>query len=105
MKPLPDFRTRPIDEVRSLLQRVFSHDPTGQQTHFVEVLPYADGHYRAVFSLEYFTLAAQHTAPSKSQWNNLKKRLKRHAPQAFIYKDYGTLPGEHGYLDFGFFAH
>jgi hypothetical protein len=105
MKALPDFRARPIEEVRSLLERVFSHESTGQQTHFLEVILYPDDHYRAVFSLKYFTLADSTGSPSKSQWNNLKKRLKRHAPPVFVYKETGILSEGRGYLDFGFFAH
>jgi hypothetical protein len=45
------------------------------------------------------------TEPSKSQWNGLKKRLKRMDQQVFIFKVHGhQRAGDQNYcyLDFGF---
>lgn len=106
-KPLPAFKPLPQEQVESLLRRVLSHDAKGEITHLREVHAYDDGHYRVVFSPAYFTLAPGQTEPSKSQWNGLKKKLKRHDPRIFIFKDHGLVPfGQErcGFLDLGFFA-
>ena len=73
---------------------------------------YADGHFRAIFSIRYFQLPEGQEAPSKSQWNTLKKRLKRRDRRIFVFRAYGEIDcrqvkrrrkGETClYLDFGF---
>lgn len=106
-KNLPDFKTLPQEQVESLLRRVLSHDSKGEVTHLREVHAYEDGHYRAVFNPAYFTLSPGQTEPTKSQWNGLKKKLKRHDPRVFIFKDHGMVPygaERFCFLDIGFFA-
>jgi hypothetical protein len=72
------------------------------------LVEYPDGHYRALFDPALFVLPAGQSAPSKSQWNNLKKRMKRHEPLVFVFKEHGEATGGDGsqcyYVDFGFFA-
>ncbi len=107
MKTLPDFKPLPREYVESLLRRVLAHDAKGEMTHLRELHAYEDGHYRVIFSPAYFTLTTDQTEPSKSQWNGLKKKLKRHEPRIFIFKDHGMVPygaERCGFLDFGFFA-
>ena len=103
MKTLPDFKTRRIDEVESFAMQVFTHPDEPEHSHFQRLETFADGHYRAIFSPAYFRRAAD---PTKSQWNNLKKKLKRHDKQVFVFKECGLIAEENtGYIDFGFFAH
>jgi len=101
---LPAFIRRDRDDVfelmRGLLTNPFQQPPT---SHLKAVIPYDDGHFRVLFDPAYFILAAGADAPSKSQWNTLKKRLKRHEPTLFIFKQHGT-QGAALYLDIGFVA-
>ena len=105
MKDLPRFKAHKYADVVQLMKAVFTHQNEPEHTYFVQLITEEDGHYRAVFRLSYFSTQT----PSKSQWNSLKKKLKRHHPAIFVFKDYGTLPCQGdadtcGYLDFGFFA-
>lgn len=105
MSDLPDFQSRPRDQVYTFISRILTL-PGGNQTHLHELMGYGDGHYRAVFSPSYFVLPEGQTQPSKSQWSSLKKRIKRHDSRAFIFKEHGEMPvnGQRFcYIDFGFF--
>lgn len=101
-KPLPEFRKRQRQRAEKLLTTALSH---GERHYLRELIEYEDGHYRAIFDPAYFTAAEGRAAPSKSQWNTLKKRLKRHDEQLFIFKEHGETADGSFYLDFGFFAH
>jgi Uma2 family endonuclease len=97
MRELPEFDNRPPSYATNYIQTVLA----GQLKQLVS---YDDGHFRAYFNPDYFTGAD----PSKSQWNTLKKRMKRINPQVFVFKNHGESTGEEGerllYVDFGFFA-
>jgi hypothetical protein len=70
-----------------------------------------DGRCRVIFKKSFFSLQEGETAPTKSQWSTLKKKLKRHNPGVFIFKETGEIPcvdiGEETcyYIDFGFYRH
>jgi hypothetical protein len=107
LKELPDFQRRQQDEVAAFLKQAFTHPNQPEKSYFRKLIGFDDGHFRAVFSLDY--LGSVET-PSKSQWNSLKKKLKRHGKRIFIFKEHGLLscdtPDEHcGYIEFGYFAH
>ena len=78
----------------------------------IELIEYDDHHYRAVFRRSYFELINSADLPSKSQWNTLKKKLKRRNRRVFVFRDYGSVAcSEYAavgpeqvclYLDFGF---
>ena len=86
---------------------------TGPQgVSLVRLIERRDHHFRAVFKRSYFQLNEGAAAPSKSQWNTLKKRLKRRNRLVFIFREYGACDCDGGardrsegacfYLDFGF---
>ena len=108
MKDLPKFKARNKLAVESLVGDVLVNKQLGPETCLRELIAYQDGHYRAIFDLGYFQLAEGQSAPSKSQWGSLKKRLKRHDLRLFVFKECGTLAAQagtpRGYVDFGFFA-
>jgi hypothetical protein len=105
MKDLPEFKTQHREFVIDFLRQVFTH-PNQEESHFVRLVEHKDGHYSAVFSLSYFASAE---TPTKSQWNSLKKKLKRHDKRIFVFKEHSVIdcdaPAGCGSLDFGFFAH
>jgi hypothetical protein len=108
MSDLPEFRARPRQQVESFARVVFNNEPGRNTTHLFQLIDYPDGHYRAIFKPSYFILPEGQTVPSKSQWSSLKKKMKRHDHQVFVFKAYGEVPcGQERcyYLDFGFFAH
>lgn len=90
------------------MTRVLMLDPASSRSYLRELVEYPDGHYRALFEAAYFVLPGGQSAPSKSQWNNLKKRMKRHEPLVFVFKEHGEVADKDGrqccYVDFGFFA-
>lgn len=110
MKDLPAFTQRPLERVQRFAELVLTNEyQTPPQAHLRQLIAYPDGHYRAVFEHGYFILVEGQTEPSKSQWNSLKKKFKRHEPLAFIFKEHGeTTCGEAEarclYIDFGFLA-
>ncbi len=98
---LPAFRHVPPEYARAIAEAALTH-PGTEATSLHDLIGYEDGHYRAVFALDYFG----EDAPSKSQWNNLKKRFKRHHPGVFVFKETGITQQDeatYGYLEFGFF--
>ena len=74
----------------------------------LELIEYDDGHFRVVFAASYFQVQAGQAGPSKSQWNTLKKKLKRRDRTIFIFRDHGAVDAFAAdsavryYLDFGF---
>lgn len=120
MKNLPQFHPQRREDVLAFLNAIFIHPGETTASSAVQrLLAYPDGHYRVIFRRSYFILPAGQTEPSKSQWNTLKKKMKRHHPRVFIFKEHGgTCCGAADnaddaaapdancyYLDFGFFAH
>lgn len=107
MKELPNFKPRRYEQVKSLMNHIFINERVSEESHLVELVEYDDGHYRAVFHPAYFVLADGATEPSKSQWNTLKKHVKRYDEKLFIFKEYGKVACGNAicyYLDFGFFT-
>ncbi|MCB9457839.1 MAG: hypothetical protein H6671_17790 [Anaerolineaceae bacterium] len=107
MKDLPEFKHRSRETVLTFISAMLTNERISKQTHLKALNSYPDGHYRAIFDPAYFALPPDQTQPSKSQWNTLKKRLKRHEPTIFIFKEHGEIEqeGRCFYVDFGFFAH
>ena len=107
MKDLPAFKARPRDQVMTLVHRVLMLDSHSDHSYLHELVAHDDGHYRVLFDPAYFVLQPERDEPSKSQWSNLKKKFKRHDPNVFVFKEYGTqmVNGKaYAFLDFGFFA-
>lgn len=110
MKSLPKFRSVPYERVHEFISRALTNERQAPTTRLVDLLVYEDKHYRAIFRPDYFALADDQQAPTKSQWNTLKKHLKRIDDDLFIFKEHGEVPcgptgGRCYYIDFGFFAH
>ena len=106
MKDLPEFKAHKHEEVVMFITQVLTHPNKPEETYFRRLVEYEDGHYGAEFSLSYF---ASTDIPTKSQWNSLKKKLKRHDKKAFVFKDYSIVPCADsvscGFVEFGFYAH
>jgi hypothetical protein len=105
VKELPKFQRRQFDEVHKFIAQLLTNPNYSIHTCLVELQTFDDGHFRALFKPEYFVLEAEQHSPTKSQWNTFKKRLKRHNPAIFVFKEHGAI--EHQgqqcyYVDFGF---
>jgi hypothetical protein len=103
---LPRLHQRPYDAVHGFIAEVLTGHKR-DQTSLRQLEVHADGRYRAFFTPDYFVLAAGASEPSKSQWNGLKKKLKRHHPGVFIFKEHGMASCQGAlccWVDFGFFA-
>ena len=106
---LPHFRKVKRSYAASMIHSALS-GPGGSA--LLQLIDFDDHHFRAVFHLRYFQLAPGKDMPSKSQWNTLKKRLKRRDRSIFVFRQYGkadcpssakALPaGVCLYIDFGF---
>lgn len=106
---LPHFRKVKRRYAASIIHSALS-GPQGSA--LTQLLEFDDHHFRAVFNSSYFQLADGKTMPSKSQWNSLKKRLKRRDRTIFIFRKYGQIDGDALgktlsettclYIDFGF---
>jgi len=106
---LPQFRKVKRSYAASLIHQALS-GPRGAA--LLQLIEFEDNHFRAVFDISYFQLADGNILPSKSQWNSLKKRLKRRDRSIFIFREYGRIDceaqGKHLaaniclYIDFGF---
>lgn len=98
MQGLPQFRRVTEDYATQFAERVFGEAFNGLHSQ--------PGHYyRALFNESYFTIQPGNDKPSKSQWNTLKKRMKRMNPSVFILREYGDITHEGEamvYIDFGF---
>jgi hypothetical protein len=104
---LPRFAKRRPDIVENWMRMALTNPRTANTSALRALIPHEDGHFRAIFSPAYFALAEGATEPTKSQWNTLKKHLKRIEPRLFIFKEHGAVEYEGElclYLDFGFFA-
>jgi hypothetical protein len=108
MKALPKFRTHRLEYVETFMRDMLTSH-VSPQSHLRRVIAYDDGHYRALFDPAFFTLAEGAAEPTRSQWNSLKKKIKRHDPHVFIFKEHGSVTGVEGiegpvyFLDFGYF--
>lgn len=106
---LPEFRKVKRRYAASIIHSALS-GPQGSA--LLQLLEFDDHHFRAVFDASCFQLAEGKTMPSKSQWNSLKKRLKRRDRTIFIFRQYGPIDcNDKGktrpaticlYIDFGF---
>ena len=104
MQDLPEFKLRKFAGVMHYARRVFG---VGDQSNLIDLIAYDDGHYRALFAPAYFVIQPGRSEPSKSQWNTLKKHMKRLDKQVFIFREHGQIQSKQGpcyYIDFGFFA-
>ncbi len=101
MSDLPQFKRLSVEKAQSYIQDVLGH---GDETPFLHLHAFDDGHFRVIFAPRYFVLADDATAPTKSQWNTLKKRMKRVDKHVFVFKEHGQTPDGNLYLDFGFFT-
>lgn len=109
MNDLPQFRKVKRSYAASIVHGALS-GPRGAA--LLQLVEFNDHHFRAVFDLKHFQLAEGNSLPSKSQWNSLKKRLKRRDRSIFIFREYGQIDcAGHGkrlaataclYIDFGF---
>ncbi len=104
MRDLPPFKRRNRAEVAAFVAPLLIGEQNTGVSAMIDLLEYEDGHYRVLFKPSYFVLKEGQTAPTKSQWNNLKKKLKRHEATVFVFKAYGNVGAEEPqyYLDFGF---
>ena len=108
---LPQFRRVKRAYAASIVHSVLS-GPRGSA--LLKLTEFEDGHFRAIFAASYFQLAEGNEAPSKSQWNTLKKKLKRRNRSIFAFRDHGEIDCgniDDGlrssiclFLDFGFLA-
>lgn len=114
MSDIPEFRRRRYDHVHSFASRAFLNPRQASTSRLVQLIPYDDNHFRAIFRKDYFVLAEGQTEPTRSQWNTLKKHMKRMDQDVFIFKKHGEVPcgpnvREPGatcyYVDFGFFKY
>ena len=106
MKELPRFTKQSSERVKHFAIQVFTHPSDPEKSYFQELHEHEDKHFSVVFSLNYFENA---TIPTKSQWNSLKKKLKRHDKRLFIFKEHLIVKcdgGEDlqrcGQIEFGF---
>lgn len=102
---LPDFR--PVK--RSYAARLFHGALSNERgSALLELLAYDDRHFRVVFAASYFQIQPGQAGPSKSQWNTLKKKLKRRDRTIFVFREHGAVDTSatdstvRYYLDFGF---
>lgn len=98
MKRLPDLLTTHLDYATDYVETVFGDD-------LIAVQPRPDNVHRALFEQGYFTIQPGNDKPSRSQWNTLKKRMKRVNRGVFILREYGETPHQGDtvcYIDFGF---
>ncbi len=105
MHELPRFIRRDASHTEKFAAAALTNPAVNEATQFRHLIAYDDGHFRALFSPAYFVLQPGSSAPTKSQWNTLKKHLKRLDKQVFIFKEHGE--AEHNgercyYVDFGF---
>jgi len=97
LQNLPSLSKPPTPYVERYLQQIFAD-------HFVAVEEREDQLYRAIFTLNYFQRddAPSEASPTKSQWNTLKKRMKRVNHGVFTSREHGIQDEDTGYVVFGF---
>ena len=105
---LPAFAPRDYEKVLKLMTDILTPSHLDEST-LIQLTSFEDGHFRAIFNPSYFVLNDGQEIPSKSQWNTLKKKLKRHDKRIFVFKEHGTIKHQKNesqqyYVDFGFFV-
>ena len=107
---LPEFRKTKHEYAMKFINSVLM-GPGGAS--MVRLEAFEDYHFRAIFKLSYFQLGQEADMPSKSQWNTLKKKMKRRNHSVFVFREYGVITCEESkpesakngsclYIDFGF---
>ena len=103
---LPEFRKMKKAYVTKLINSILIG---AGGASLVRMNDYDDNHFRVIFKISYFQLTDGNDMPSKSQWNTLKKKMKRRDRSIFIFREYGSIECEGAsegntclYLDFGF---
>ncbi|TVR18933.1 MAG: hypothetical protein EA396_13095 [Anaerolineaceae bacterium] len=97
MSGLPEFKEVTVGYARNFIQTVLGN-------RLIRLEAMNGNAFRAVFSKEYFALGDDQTEVSKSQWNTMKKRMKRVNRDVFIFRRYGTASDGNLYVQFGFFV-
>lgn len=95
---LPSFRKTSFGFAESYARRVFG-------AALVDINVQAGGYFRAFFQQGYFTIQPGKDAPSKSQWNTLKKHMKRLNRNVLVLKQTGHIVQNNEpvyFVDFGF---
>lgn len=87
---LPEFRSVPRNQVMSYLNGIFNV-PGMSGSALLKLIEYDDHHFRAIFKSTFFALQPGAEAPTKSQWGTLKKKMKRHDRQVFVFKQTGEV--------------
>ena len=104
---LPEFRR----VKRAYAARVIHSALTNERgSALLELIESDDGRFRVVFAASYFQIQSGQAGPSKSQWNTLKKKLKRRDRTIFVFREHGVLDASAAgsarrycyYLDIGF---
>ena len=105
---LPEFRKTKYSYAMTYINGVLSG--TGGAS-LIRLEEFDDHHFRVIFDLNYFQLADGAEMPSKSQWNTLKKKMKRRNRSIFVFREYGAINCPENvknseqvclYIDFGF---
>jgi hypothetical protein len=106
VKELPKFTKQSSERVKHFAVQVFTHPSDPEKSYFQELREHEDKHFSVIFSLNYF---GNTTTPTKSQWNSLKKKFKRHDKLVFVFKEHfivkcGDGEGllECGQIEFGY---
>src|SRR4051794_40145354 len=104
MRDLPPFKRRKRDDVLAYISEILIKESRSEVSQLIDLIEYNDGHFRVVFNPAYFGLNEGQTEPTKSQWNSLKKKLKRRDSTVFVFKEHGKVGTKEKqyYLDFGF---
>jgi hypothetical protein len=98
---LPEFKKMKMPRVTTFIHGALAGN-------MVRLEEFDDHHFRVTFKASYFQLADGTDEPSKSQWNTLKKKIKRRDRSVFIFREYGQIACDDAgsepclYLDFGF---
>lgn len=110
MQDLPEFKPMKSSSVQTYVRTIFG-------ANMVDIVSYEDHHFRVIFKSTQFVLQEGASVPSRSQWSGLKKRMKRHNRNVFVFKESGEIECAElieietadnqtcYYIDFGFFAH
>lgn len=106
---LPVFRKVPRRYAARFINEALS-SPRGAS--LLDLIEFEDHHFRVIFRVDYFQLSVDASAPSKSQWSTLRKKLKRRNRSVFVFRESGQLECPQSvavdgqqiclYLDFGF---
>ena len=104
MRDLPPFKRRRRADVLAYISDIFINEKSAEVSQVTDLIEYEDGHYRVLFNPGYFVLNQDQAEPTKSQWNSLKKKMKRHEATVFVFKNHGEvgIQDKQYYLDFGF---